>query len=152
MTSLKLPHLEEAAEGGEAAPPPPPPPAAEEGGEEGAEAAEAAPAPAEDGGRSVTLQVEMWDSDMDAAEKPPLFKGTVTISAVLGAKTPVVVELKGADEAECKLNFTCAHTLASLYPPRRHLTRSRTLFDSDPGSCLNPRPAGVHTGARALSA
>ena len=83
-------------------------------GEEGAEAAPPAEAPApaaSDGARTVTLEVELWDSDMDAAEQPPLFKGTVTLSAALGVKTPVEVDCVGADDATWKLSFSCAHMI-----------------------------------------
>ena len=135
------------AEEGEAPAPAEAPPAAEEAaeGEEGAEAAEAAPpAPAaDDGSRSVTLEVELWDSDMDAAEAPPLFKGTVTISAALGVKTPVEVGCVGADDTEWKLNFTCAHTytLCPTNPSFANCARSRR-------SALEPHPLDSGPGPR----
>ena len=131
LPPLPLAHLEP-AEGGEAEAPAEAPPAAEEGaegaeGEEGAaEAAPPAEAPApaaSDGARTVTLEVELWDSDMDAAEQPPLFKGTVTLSAALGVKTPVEVDCVGADDATWKLSFSCAHMIC-IHTLRSHITRS----------------------------
>ena len=125
--------------------------AAEEG-EEGAEAAEAPPpAPAaDDGSRSVTLQVELWDTDMDGGESPPLFKGTVTISAALGVKTAVELDCVGADDAAWKFNFSCAHiyTRPTNPPLIRHLRPEHPLALETLALAFSPR----HGGARALSA
>ena len=154
LPPLRLAHIVP-AEAGEAEAPAEAPPAAEEAaeGEEGAEAAEAAPpapaAPAaDDGSRTVTLQIELWDTDMDAGEAPPLFKGTVTISAALGAKTAVEVDCVGADDAAWKLNFTCAHihttasnqnSLPATCARSRRLPWSRTLLTPAPALAFSPR-------------